>query len=354
MGWETTASLRRLGGGSGWRLAPLLCLSVLLAWVSPGAASLAQEGDAPVFARVGDQVVTLPDYQAALQRAVRQRFYHGSVPRGEMARFQREVGAELVDRVLLLQEAERRRVEPDRDWVQARLDGYDRRYGSSPRWQSERDRLLPELGRALESQSRLQRLEERIRAVTPPDEATLRAYYVANPDKFTEPERFRASVILLRVEPSAPRAVWDAARAEADGILARLRGGDDFAEIARLRSGDGSASAGGDMGYLHRGMLGDQAQATLDALAPGEIGEPVVLLEGVAIFRLDERPERALLAFEDVRERVRRLWLRERGDRAWNDLLARLRTDTAISVHEEHYLPLEDDGDPSRTTSTSQ
>jgi hypothetical protein len=349
-----TALPRLLGGDFGGRFTPLLCLTALLAWGSPGAASLAQDGDAPVFARVGDDVVTLADYQSALQRAVRGRFYHGTVPRGEMARFQREVGADLVDRVLLLQEADRRRVEPDRDWVQARLDGYDQRYGTSPRWQSERDRLLPELGRALESQSRLHLLEERVRSVTPPDEATLRAYYAANPDKFTEPERFRASVILLRVEPSAPKAVWEAARAEAAGILARLRAGDDFAEIARLRSGDGSASVGGDMGYLHRGMLGDQAQVALDALAPGEIGEPVVLLEGVAIFRLDERPERALLAFDEVRERSRGLWLREHGDRAWNDLLARLRTDTAITVHEEHYLPLEDDADPSGTTGTSQ
>jgi hypothetical protein len=333
----------------------LLCLAALLAWVSPGAASLAQDADAPVFATVGEQVVSLSDYSAALQRGVRARFYHGTVPEGEMARFQREVGDKLVTRTLLLQEAERRQVEPDGEWVQARLDGYEQRYAASPRWQSERQRLLPELSRALETESRLQRLEEQVRKVAPPDEAALRDYYAEHPDKFTEPERFRVSVILLRVEPSASANIWEAARAEADAIMAQLRGGSDFTELARLRSGDGSAAKGGDMGYLHRGMLGDQAQQAVDALAVGEVGEPVTLLEGVAIFRLADRPALQLLAFEEVRERARGLWLRERGEQAWQELLTRLRASTAITVDEGHYLPLPaEDSGAGQATGTTQ
>jgi len=318
-------------------------------------ASLAQDAGAPVFATVGGQVVTLTDYHTALQRGVRARYYHGKVAEGEMARFQREVGDKLVTRALLLQEAERRRLEPDRDWVQARLDGYERRYAQSARWQSERDRLLPQVSRALETESRLRRLEELVRAVAPPGEATLRAYYAENPDKFTEPERFRVSTILLRVDASATAASWDAARAEADAILGELRSGADFAELARLRSGDGSAPQGGDMGYLHRGMLGDQGQQAVDALSPGELSEPVTLLEGVAIFRLEDRPARALMVFEEVRERARGLWLREQGERAWQALLVRLRESTAITVNEDHYLPLpaESPG-PGRANSTSQ
>jgi hypothetical protein len=333
----------------------LLCLTALLAWVSPGVASLAQDADAPVFATVGGQVVSLSDYSATLQRGVRARFYHGTVPEGEMARFQREVGDKLVTRTLLLQEAERRQLEPDRAWVQARVDGYEQRYAASPRWQSERERLLPELSRALETESRLLRLEQQIREVAPPDEAALRDYYARNPDKFTEPERFRVSVILLRVDASASTTTWEAARAEADAMMVQLRGGSDFTELARLRSGDGSAAEGGDMGYLHRGMLGDQAQQAVDALAPGEVGEPVTLLEGVAIFRLEDRPALQLLAFEKVRERARGLWLREHGEQAWQELLARLRANTAITVDEGHYLPLPaGDSGTGQTTGTTQ
>jgi hypothetical protein len=316
----------------------------LLAWVTPGAASLAEDDGAGVFATVGDQVITLSEYQAALQRGVRARYYHGTVPQGEMARFQREVGDTLVTRTLLLQETARRQLEPDRDWVQARLDGYERRYARSPRWQRERDRLLPELSRALETESRLRRLEQQVRDVAPPGEATLRAYHAEHPDKFTEPERFRVSAILLKVEPSAPSEAWAAARAEGEAIVAQLRAGADFGELARLRSGDGSASQGGDMGYLHRGMLGEQAQQALDALAPGELSEPVTLLEGVAIFRLEDRPARQRIPFEEARERVSGLWLREHGEQAWQNLLAQLRAGTEITVNENYYLPLPAEG----------
>ena len=138
-------------------------------------------------------------------------------------------------------------------------------------------------------------------------------------------------------------------------LLAQLRGGADFAELARLRSGDGSAAKGGDMGYLHRGMLGDQAQQVVDALAVGEVGEPVTLLEGVAIFRLEDRPALQLLAFEEVRERVRGLWLREHSEQAWQALLTRLRADTVITVSEGHYLPLPaGDSGAGQATGTAQ
>jgi parvulin-like peptidyl-prolyl isomerase len=307
-------------------------------------ASLAEEASTAVYATVGDEVITLAAYYEALQRGVRQRFYHGKIPEGEMARFQREVGEKIVTRTLLLQEAARKGIEPDRDWVQARLEGLERRYAESSRWQRERDRLLPELSRALETESRLRRLEQQVRDVAPPDEATLRAYYAGSPDQFTEPERFRVSTILLRVEPSAPATVWAAARAEGDAIMAELRAGADFGELARLRSGDGSASRGGDMGYLHRGMLGEGAQQAVDALAPGELSEPVTLLEGVAIFRLEDRPERQLMAFDEVHDRARGLWMREQGEQAWQDLLARLRASTEITVNEDHYLPLPAEG----------
>jgi parvulin-like peptidyl-prolyl isomerase len=109
------------------------------------------------------------------------------------------------------------------------------------------------------------------------------------------------------------------------------------------------------MGYLHRGMLGDQAQQAVDALAVGEVGEPVTLLEGMAIFRLEDRPTLQLLAFEEVRERARGLWLREYGEQAWQELLKRLRADTVITVDEGHYLPLPaGDSGAGQATGTTQ
>jgi len=193
----------------------------------------------------------------------------------------------------------------------------------------------------LEVESRIRNLEKTVReTVTQPTADAVRAYYDANPEKFTEPERFRVSAILLKVDPSSPSAVWNAALEEAQGIVAKLRNGAQFAELARLHSADSSAENGGDMGYLHRGMLGGPAQKVVDEAVIGEVSDPVRLLEGVAIFRVDERPERRLRPFDEVRERAAELWLREQRDAAWNGLLERLEQQAEIHVNEQHYLPM--------------
>ena len=140
------------------------------------------------------------------------------------------------------------------------------------------------------------------------------------------------SLILLAVEPSAPPQAWAAADAEAAELVRRLREGADFEALARRRSDDLSARDGGDMGYLHDGMLSRQAEAVIAALDPGEIADPVRVLEGVAVFRLVERHPSRPLDFERVRERVAELWRRAREEERWQELLAALRASTPIEI----------------------
>ena len=58
------------------------------------------------------------------------------------------------------------------------------------------------------------------------------------------------------------------------------------------------------------------------------------MLEGVAIFRLDEREKPHLNSFEDVRERASRLYRRDKGDEAWKKLLAELHKSATIEVND--------------------
>jgi parvulin-like peptidyl-prolyl isomerase len=308
-----------------------------------GPAAVTQATDPAVFAVVDGTVISTAEFAAAMRAGVRRKYYHGKVPDSAIPAFQREVGRDLIRRVLLLKEAERRSVVPDPGWVQPRLERFEQRYRRHAREASEeeRQRALAQARTQLEMESRIRNLEAAVRAAVPEaTEAVVRAYYDAHPEKFTEPERFRVSAILLEVDASAPAATWQAARDEAEDLVRRLRGGADFAELARLHSGDASAADGGDMGYLHRGMLGAPAQEAVDAAAIGEVLDPVRLLEGVAIFRVDERPPRRLRDFDEVRERAAALRLQEERDAAWNGLLERLEAQAHIRVNEQHYLPM--------------
>ncbi len=308
-------------------------------WWSPVTPAQSQtDRPSEVFATVGDTTITADEYALALRDATRRRYYHGAPPAGELARFQREVADDLVNRVLLLKEAARRGIEPDADRVNAEADRI--KEGMRRRGQQV-DHMVEAIRSRLAEDDMLRQLEQAVRAVGDAEDGALRAYYREHLDKFTEPPQARVSVILLQVDPSSTGEVWQAARAEAAELVRQLRAGADFAEMARLRSADRSAANGGDMGYLHAGMLAPQAEAVIDALAPGTVSDPVQVLEGVAIFRLADRRPARVNEFESVRERVREFEHKDRAERAWQDLIASLRADTRIEINQRLLGPQE-------------
>ncbi len=285
-----------------------------------------------VYARVGETVITMEEFEAAFRLGVRQRFYHGRIPQERLTAYREEVGQRLIDRVLMLQEARRRGITPDDAWVAERLEGYLARYRGSRAWRGDEDALARGLQQMLEEQSLLARLEEQVRATAEPSDAEVRDYYRRHPELFTTPPAYRAAMILLKVAPSSPASVWQAAMDEARRLKERLERGAEFANLARIHSADASAARGGDLGWQHQGMLAPAAEAVLQALSPGEVSEPVTLLEGVALFQLQERRPARLNPYEQVSERARALLQRERSQQAWEAFLARLRSEGDVVI----------------------
>lgn len=309
------------------------------------AAGAAAAADAPlpaeVFATVGAKTLSAQDYRAAYAIAARGKFYHSKPPEAEIAQFQREVGEEIVARVLVVEEAKRRGIAPDPAFVKAELERFaSRNRHAASGTPQERERMRAAMAEQFENQSRHDQLERRIRDVPAPGEKAVRDYYDKHREQFVEPEQIRLSVILLRVDPGAPKAAWDGARAEAAALRKRLAGGADFAELARLHSADASAAAGGDMGYLHKGMLPQGIAAVTDALKPGQTSDPVTVLEGVSILRVVDRRAERPRRYEDVRVRATELAQRAESAARWRGFVADLRRATPVRINEALYLPL--------------
>lgn len=322
----------------------LLSLALLLSTMSLNGAAASPTGGAASnpaadepFARVGETIITRQQFREALHRTVRGRFYHGTAPEGQMAAVRQEVADGVIDRALLLQEAERRGITADPDEIEERLQQYEAQYSDNPAWNERREAVLPVLRAHFEQEDVLEQLEARVQEIAPPSEDALRAYYAKHPDQFTEPERIRVSLILLGVDPSSGAEVWQGTFSEAAALVSDLRAGADFAETARQRSDDRSSTAGGDMGYLHRGMLNETVDAALADLELGGVSDPVRVLEGIAIFQVQDRQPSRLMPFERVRDRAQDLWLREQGEQAWTALKERLRENTPIIVFDQTF-----------------
>jgi parvulin-like peptidyl-prolyl isomerase len=333
------------GSGRGRWLGLLLAAACVTAFAADAGAAnpfLAANAApaASLFAKVGETVISHQEFDAAFAQAARAKFYHGKPPENAVATLQREVGQAMVDELLLAGEARRRKLQPDHAAIKKTLDGYEERYRGSEQWNSNRARLLPGLKSKLERDSLLEQLGKQVQNVGEPTQRQLEQYWEANQDKFTAPEQVHLAMILLKVEPSSPQAKWDGARDEGAAIVKRLRSGADFKQLAQLHSSDASAERGGDMGYVHHGMLPEPAQKAIDQLKPGQISDAVVLLEGVAVFRLEDRKSPKLNALDAVRDRARDLWLRDKREEARTSLLTRLRRETSVKLDESRFLPL--------------
>jgi parvulin-like peptidyl-prolyl isomerase len=289
----------------------------------------------PLYATVNGKSITQKDFHGAYSSYLRQKFYHGQVPEDQLEPARKEVSNRLVERILLLDDATRRGLTADEKSIALTLAEYDARYAASPMWQKNRETMMPGLKLQLAEQDLLRQMEVIGHQFAEPAEEAVQEFYKKRTELFTEPEKMSLHTILLKVDPSAPKVLWDAAREEAARIVARLRAGDgNFEELAGLHSHDASASKGGDMGYVHLGMIPAQVQAQLEASPLGKVGDPIDVLEGVAIFRLDGRIPPKVRAYPEVAARARDLLKREQRDQAWDSFIAGLRKTAVINMLE--------------------
>jgi peptidyl-prolyl cis-trans isomerase SurA len=114
--------------------------------------------------------------------------------------------------------------------------------------------------------------------------------------------------ILLRPSPQLTEAAALQRLAEYKRRIQQGLG--DFAQLAREHSQDASARNGGDLGWASPGMFVPEFEEVLNALAPGQIADPITSRFGVHLIQLLERRQNTLSQREQ--REVARNMVRER------------------------------------------
>lgn len=104
----------------------------------------------------------------------------------------------------------------------------------------------------------------------------------------------------------------------------RLDNGGDFAEIAKLNSEDGTASKGGDLGWLNPGDTLPEFEKAMNALAINEISSPVHTQFGWHLIQVVERRTQDM-SKESARLKARQEIRARKSDEAFQDWLRELR-----------------------------
>jgi len=141
-----------------------------------------------------------------------------------------------------------------------------------------------------------------IEAYSNAHEEELRVLFEERGNALSEPERVRASHILILVAADAAAEEDTEARSRASAARDRIVGGEDFATVAQEVSEDvGTAPNGGEMGLFARGDNDAALDDAAFALEAGEISELVRSAYGFHIVQVDEKIAAAPATFESNR-----------------------------------------------------
>ena len=261
------ASIRRVAGALGRRVAPLalaLPLALGLAMTPPAAA---QEDPDRVVARAGDIEITAADIAVAMADPALQLRDTDPEERLEI------VITYLVDLRLGAQAAMEAGMGEDEEFA--------RRFAYLREKMLLEDYMQREIDVAVTEEAARDLFETTTAGIEPEDEV-------------------RARHILVEEED------------EAAAVLARLEAGEEFADIAREVSQDpGSARNGGDLGFFTAGRMVAPFSAAAFELEPGEISDPVETQFGWHVIKVEERRATQLPQFEDMREQIENFLTRQ-------------------------------------------
>jgi peptidyl-prolyl cis-trans isomerase D len=131
-------------------------------------------------------------------------------------------------------------------------------------------------------------------------------YYDQNKSRFGQPERRRASHIMIELPSSASDAQRKAAHAKAEDIARQAAANPaGFADLAKKYSQDaGSASKGGDLGWISPGMLTPSLQKAIDSLGKGQVSGVVESPYGLHVLELTDLQPAQLKPLATVRDQI--------------------------------------------------
>lgn len=259
---------------------PAFFAALALAAAIPAPSAIAQTAD-PVLARVDGTEIRQSDLELA------ESDIGSSLPTASPEKRREALLTYLIDIAIIAKAAERRKLEQE--------PGFDRRVAFA------RQKVLMEA--LLEDETK--------KAVT--EEAVRKLYDDSVKASKPQPE-VRARHILVETEEQAKE------------VLRKLKAGGDFAALAKAESKDPGSADGGDLGYFTKEQMVPEFAETAFKLEEGALSEPVKTQFGWHIIKVEEKREKPVPPFEQVKDDITTYLTRK----AQAELVTKLRGDAEI------------------------
>jgi peptidyl-prolyl cis-trans isomerase C len=278
----------------------------------------AVSADVRIVATLNGDPITLAEFQERYARA-------GFKPdEGVALDAKKDFLNRLIERMMLLREAQRRRFKVGLAEINKRIETLRTENGEDVK------DTLASMGVDFEKwkadvweDMMIERLlaREVYRHVTV-SSTEVRRYYQANAQEFEKPEQVRARQIVVATEE------------EATGVMAMLQTGTDFAAVAREKSTAPEAGKGGDLGYFAMGDMPAEFNVVF-GLPKGGTSGIVKSPYGYHIFKLEDKRKAGKIGLDEAYREIAEKLRREKEDARYQAWLKELRSRTKFEVNYE-------------------
>ena len=289
---------------------------------APAAEAPAVSADVRVVATVNGDPITLAEFLERFNRA-------GFKPEPEAElEVKEEFLNRLIERKMLLREAQRRRIKISLAEINKRIgsllidqgkdakgvlasQGIDFEKWKNDVWE---DMMI----------ERLIARDVNRRMSVPSSE--VRRYYQDNPQEFERPEQVRVRQIVTATEEEAQKA------------MALLQEKKDFGAVAREKSTAPEAENGGDLGFFAMGEIPAEFNVVF-GLPKGEISGIVKSPYGFHIFKLEEKRRAGRIGLDEAYKEIAVKLRQEKEDKWYKAWLKELRSRTKFEVNYQTLEP---------------
>jgi peptidyl-prolyl cis-trans isomerase C len=164
----------------------------------------------------------------------------------------------------------------------------------------------------------------------------IKQYYDTNKSEFQVPERVKASHILIAVPADASESVKKEKKAKAEELLARIKKGEDFSELAKQYSDDtATKNRGGVIGFFSKGSKEPAFEEAVAKLKKDEVSSPVLTGKGYDIIKVLETKAAETKSLEESRSRISNKLEQKKRNEAIEALLQDIKGRTDVVIYED-------------------
>lgn len=277
-----------------------------------------------IVATVNGSAITAHELEAAINRLIPQATFHGNVTQEKRDEFRDKALDDLIIRELKYQDALAKKIRPDKKFVKSEMEKIRKGFPSKQAYRAALEQAgytENSLKARFEKDSVVKLVTEKT-VVEPAKigQAALREFYDKNPARFRQPDSVKLRIISFKDEKKT------------GDILARIKAGEDFGDIASRMSEDNYRIKGGDIGYIHRGRIYPAIEEAAFRLKQGEVSEPI-LTEGYwFIVKVEDKQAERQLSFDEAKEKLEKDLVSKRAKELMEQWIAELRDKAKIDV----------------------